>query len=114
MPTYDYKCESCKGSFTTVHGIKEKASSCLLCSSSEVKKTISPFAAKTENTLEHKMRHLQDQAYKDTVRVLKDDSFAANLSGADDIDHAAKRYKAEQDMHEKNERARQAIKRADQ
>jgi putative FmdB family regulatory protein len=113
MPTYDYRCESCKENFIAIHGMKEKALGCPLCSSIEVKKTISLFAAKTENTLEHQMRHLEQQAFKDTVRLIKDDSFAANLSGADDTNHEAKKQKAMQEMHEKNERARQAIKRAE-
>jgi len=111
MPTYDYKCNTCKDFFTTVHSMKEKATNCDLCGSLEIEKTISSFAAKTENSLEHLSRHLEVQAKKDNARFHKDDKFAANITGADDPNHAAKMQKALQDIQKKNEEARQKIKR---
>jgi hypothetical protein len=67
--------------------------------------------AKTENTIEHKLRQMEEQAFKDTVRYIKDDNFAANISGADDLGHEERLQKVLNEQKEKNDRSRENIKR---
>ena len=110
MPTYDYKCQSCKQVTTTIHGLKEKLEACPSCFSKDVFKTIAPFAAKTENTAEHRLRMYQEQGTKDLVKFHKDDNFAANITGFDDEGSAARRAKIIKETKEKNEKARETLK----
>lgn len=114
MPTYDYKCNDCKEQFVAIHSIKVKSADCSFCSSSNTQKTISSFMAKTENTIEHKLRQMEEQAFKDTVRYIKDDNFAANISGADDLGHEERLQKVLKEQKEKNDRSRENIKRVEQ
>lgn len=101
MPTYDYKCENCNKLFTAIHSIKEKCNVCNYCNSSNVHKTISLFAAKTENSLEHSFRKHQDQFKKDMERFQKDDNFAANITGYDDPNSAARMEKILKEQQQK-------------
>jgi putative FmdB family regulatory protein len=50
MPSYEYRCEKCRKTFTVVLTIKEHESkriACPKCKSRVVKQQISPFFAKT-------------------------------------------------------------------
>ncbi|HPL63103.1 MAG: zinc ribbon domain-containing protein [Syntrophales bacterium] len=50
MPTYDYRCESCKKKFTVVQSISQHEKSrtaCPRCKSRDVKQLITPFLVKT-------------------------------------------------------------------
>jgi putative FmdB family regulatory protein len=114
VPTYDYKCRSCKEAFLAIHSIKDKAKDCPTCGSVEIEKTISLFAAKTEVSLENMNRKFKEQAVKDIKRFNTDDKFAANLTGADDVNHQAKLNKVLEQQRKKNDEARKKIKRLPQ
>jgi putative FmdB family regulatory protein len=109
MPIYDYKCEDCKGFFTEAHSFKEKLSNCSLCKSTNIHKAIMSFATKTENSLEGLMRKHEEQGKADVARFQKDDTFAANISGASDANHEKKLQKVLQEQSVKNERAIKTI-----
>lgn len=111
MPTYDYKCNSCSSPFVAIHSIKDKAKGCPLCCSEQVVKTVSPFAAKTETRVEHRLREHQQQGVKGVKRFHKDDKFAANITGADDPNHQTKLSKVIDETRKKNEIARKKLKR---
>lgn len=113
MPTYDYKCRTCKKGFVVVHSIKDKVKECSLCGSEQVEKTISLFAAKTEVGIEHLDRKMKEQAVKDIKRFNTDDKYAANITGADDPEHQAKLAKVMKEQHKKNEEARKNLKRVE-
>lgn len=97
MPTYLYECKDCNESFSAIHSIKVRQGSCSLCSSNNIERLISPFAAKTETSQEAQMRRVQDQCIQDRERFLKDDKFAANITGADDSKSDARKLKVAAD-----------------
>ncbi len=114
MPTYDYKCKDCTESFVEVHSFKSTSSGCPHCKSSEVEKTISLFAAKTDQSFEKALRKYERQGIKDNQRFHKDDKFAANITGADDPNHKKKITKVLQDQAKKNEESRKKVKRVNE
>lgn len=114
MPTYDYKCKDCGNLTTIIHGLKEKLESCPHCSGQNVYKTVAPFAAKTENTMEHRLRIYQEQGKKDVERFHSDDKFAANITGYGDEGSVDRMKKHLKEMQDKNEKARQALKKKEE
>ena len=111
MPTYDYKCNSCGNAFEEIHSIKETSKGCPTCNSVEVKRTISMFAAKTEQSFGKALENYKQQGIKDNQRFHKDDKFAANITGADDPNHKKKLQKVLREQHAKNEKSRKSLKR---
>lgn len=95
MPTYDYICKECNIKYVEVHSFRSPSKGCPSCRSSNVDKTISNFAAKTDRTFEKSLKAYEDQGVKDIQRFWKDDKFAANITGADDPDHAKKLEQAQ-------------------
>jgi putative FmdB family regulatory protein len=50
MPTYDYRCESCRKKFSVVQSISQHDKgriACPKCKSKDVKQLITPFLVKT-------------------------------------------------------------------
>lgn len=93
MPSYNYKCNECGEVFVVIHSISQKHDKCNTCYSTNIEKTISLFAAKTENTLDHAFRSYETQFKKDIERFQKDDTFAANVTGFDDPNSVARMNK---------------------
>ena len=114
MPIYDYKCNSCEETFTETHSINDKIDSCRFCDSDDIKLMIMPFAARTENNLEHDLRKAEERAKTDRKKFQEDDKFAANITGDDDPNHQKKLNKVLREHQKRNEEARKRIKRAEQ
>jgi putative FmdB family regulatory protein len=113
VPTYDYKCKACGDRYVDIHSIKQTSQGCPSCQSPDVEKVISPFSAATERSLERVFDKYQQQAVKDNQRFHKDDTFAANITGADDPNHNKKLSKVLADQQAKADAARQKIKRVE-
>lgn len=111
MPKYDYKCNGCEESYTEIHSYKVLSKGCPLCSSEDVFKTISLFAARVDRDPRKALEKYTEQAVKDNERFHKDDKFAANLTGADDPNHQTKLQKVVREQRLKNEAAQKQIKR---
>lgn len=114
MPTYDYKCKSCGESYVEVHSISGSSKGCPYCNSEEIELQISLFAAKTENSFDKALTIYEKQGRKDLERFATDDTFAANVTGADDPNHHKKLQKVLRDQAKKNDEARKKIKRKQQ
>ena len=105
MPTYNYKCEDCKQAYCVIHSINDKHSKCNHCDSSNIHKTISLFAAKTESGLDSSFRNYQEQFSKDMERFQKDDNFAANITGYDDPGSVERTKKVMEEQKKKQQEA---------
>jgi len=103
MPTYDYKCQECNQKYTEIHSFKFKSTGCPYCSSKEVTIIPSGFAAKTDQSFEKMLAIYEKQVVKDKERFNKDDKFAANITGADDLEHSKKLDKVLEEQHQKNQ-----------
>ena len=103
MPTYNYKCLDCNQKYDEIHSMKSSSIGCPFCNSKNINLVPTGFAAKVDQTLEKTLINYEKQAVKDRERFLKDDKFAANLTGGDDPEHAKKLDKVLQDQHKKNQ-----------
>jgi putative FmdB family regulatory protein len=110
MPTYNYKCNNCGNYYEEIHSIKVVTKGCPHCSSTEVEKTVARVSTRVDRRVENALDMYEKQAVKDQQRFLKDDNFAANITGADDPNHQSKLKKAMQEAYEKNERSLRGLK----
>ena len=71
MPTYVYKCETCKQSFEKKHGMFFEQDQCILCSSEDIFKVPSLQTIKKTTTTTKKPGKIVDQYIKSAKEEIK-------------------------------------------
>ena len=112
MPIYTYRCKSCNEEQTHIHKMGGSAPLCSVCNEDALVKTVASTTTKINTTLESQKRLLKEQHQKDYDRFMKDDNFAANITGYDDKGSEERKRKLREAEHKKNEAARKKIKRS--
>ena len=69
MPRYTYKCEDCEATLDVIHLMKEKLSECSECSSTNIKKILSPLAVKVIR--KNKIGDAVKQGIEKNIEILK-------------------------------------------